>query len=118
MTAPVVTQVASNNGTTSFVVSFYIPKKHQADPPSAEGLEIQKVGTTYAAITLFPGFVSDTNTGEQVAKLIKSVSETPYGVAINKTHTGDPATNYFVGQYNSPSKPVNRTNEIWLTFQM
>lgn len=118
MAAPVVTQVSLPGSEAAYAVSFYIPKKNQADPPLAEGLTIQRIPTTYAAVKQFSGFVSDTNVVFEANALVKSLSGTKYIDAINKAHGGDPAHNYFVGQYNSPFELFNRVNEIWLVFQM
>lgn len=118
MAAPVVTQVSPSGSAQSYAVSFYIPKKNQAEPPAADGLTIQRIPSTYAAVKQFPGFVSDDNVVEATNDLIKSLTGTKYMDAINKAHGGDPAHSYFVGQYNSPFELIGRTNEIWLTFQM
>ncbi|CAI9784329.1 unnamed protein product [Fraxinus pennsylvanica] len=34
---------------SSFIVSFYVPKENQPDPPSAKGLHVQKWGRKYVA---------------------------------------------------------------------
>lgn len=114
MTAPVITQVMS----TSIVVSFHIPKRYQDDPPAADGLNVQQIGPIYAAVRGFDGFVSDSNVRDEVGKLLNSLAGTSYEEAVYKYHSGDPANNYLLAQYNSPFELVGRTNEIWLTFQM
>ncbi|KAL8135552.1 hypothetical protein AgCh_010261 [Apium graveolens] len=118
--APEVTQVSLSGSETVYAVSFYIPKKNHADPPlpTDESLKIQRIPTTYAAVRQFPGSVSDTNVVDETNALIKSLTGTKYMAAINKSCGGDPAHNYFVGQYHSPFLLIDRTNEIWLLFQM
>lgn len=121
MTAPVLTQVSPSDGpfcASSFVVSFYVPKKNQVDPPPAKGLHIQKWGTTYAAIRQFSGFVSESNVAEEAAALYSSISGTKWSDAIYKSHAGEATTNYIVAQYNSPFEFDNRVNEIWLSFEI
>ncbi|KAI9083119.1 hypothetical protein K1719_034852 [Acacia pycnantha] len=53
MTAPVVTEVAPSDGPSSeslFVaVSFYVPRKNQANPPPASGVIVGRVKPMYAA---------------------------------------------------------------------
>lgn len=120
MAAPVVTQVSLSGSEAAYAVSFYIPKKFHANPPlpTDESLKIQRIPTTYAAVKQFSGFVSDTNVVDENNALIKSLTGTKYMAAINKSCGGDPAHNYFVGQYNAPFELFDRTNEIWLVFQM
>ncbi|KAK1362393.1 hypothetical protein POM88_046867 [Heracleum sosnowskyi] len=122
MAAPVVTQVSlsGSEAEAAYAVSFYIPQKFHANPPlpTDESLKIQRIPTTYAAVKQFSGFVSDTNVVDETNALIKSLSGTKYMDAINKSCGGDPAHNYFVGQYNSPFELFDRTNEIWLVFHM
>lgn len=120
MAAPVVTQVSLSGTEAVYAVSFYIPQKFHANPPlpTDESLKIQRIPTTYAAVKPFSGFVSNTNVVDEANALIKSLSGTRYMDAINKSCGGDPAHNYFVGQYNSPFELFDRTNEIWLVFQM
>lgn len=121
MTAPVLTQVSPSDGpfcASSFVVSFYVPKKNQADPPPAKGLHLQNWGTTYVAVRQFGGFVSDATIGEEAAALYTTLSPTKWSDAIDKTHAGEVTTNYIVAQYNSPFEFHSRVNEIWLTFSI
>lgn len=119
MTGPVISEVKPSDGpfcASSFVVSFYIPKENQPNPPSAEGLNLQKWGLTYIAVKQFDGFVADEDLGEEAAALYASVAGTVWGNAIAKSHAGEAATDYIVAQYNSPFEFRNRVNEIWLTF--
>ncbi|KAK3013529.1 hypothetical protein RJ639_008352 [Escallonia herrerae] len=121
MTAPVISEVSPSHGpvcASSFVVSFYVPKKNQANPPPAEGLHVQKWGTTYTAVRQFSGFVMDSSVGEEAAALYDSISGTVWETAVDKSHAGETATTYTVAQYNSPFEFENRVNEIWLTFTM
>lgn len=119
MTAPVMTQVKPSDGpfcSSSFVVSFYIPKENQANPPPAKGLHVQKWGVTYLAVRQFGGFVKDTDVGQEAATLHDSLAGTVWSDAIDKSHAGEDTTLYTVAQYNSPFEFNNRVNEIWLTF--
>lgn len=119
MTGPVITEVKPSDGpfcASSFVVSFYVPKVNQPNPPPAEGLSLQKWGVTYVAVRQFDGFIADEDLGEEAAALFASVAGTEWGNAIAKSHAGEEGTEYMVAQYNSPFEFRNRVNEIWLTF--
>ncbi|KAK6134484.1 hypothetical protein DH2020_031766 [Rehmannia glutinosa] len=121
MTAPVLTQVKPSDGpfcTSSFVISFYVPKENQATAPSAKNLRIQKWGLTYVAVRQFSGFVMDDDVGKEAAALSASIAGTVWSDAVEKSHKGDNTTEYIVAQYNSPFEFKNRVNEIWLTFDM
>ncbi|KAA8524070.1 hypothetical protein F0562_010499 [Nyssa sinensis] len=121
MTAPVITQVSPSDGpfcASSFVVSFYVPKVNQANPPPAKGLHAQKWEPIYAAVRQFSGFVSDSDVGEEAAALQASLEGSVWAAAIDKSHTSDPTTVYTVAQYNSPFEFDSRVNEIWLMFDM
>ncbi|CAK9151772.1 unnamed protein product [Ilex paraguariensis] len=121
MTAPVLTEVSPSDGpfcATSFVVSFYVPKENQPDPPPAEGLHVQKWDQQYVAVRQFGGFVSDLTVGEEAAALQESLFGTVWSAAIEKSHAGETATIYSVAQYNSPFEFDNRVNEIWFLFSM
>ncbi|KAL3613731.1 hypothetical protein CASFOL_041805 [Castilleja foliolosa] len=121
MTAPVLTEVKASDGpfcTSSFVVSFYVPKQNQATAPSAKGLRLQKWGLTYVAVRQFSGFIKDDDVGQQAAALYASIAGTVWLDAIEKSHKKDASTEYIVAQYNSPFEFRNRVNEIWLTFDL
>uniref|UniRef100_A0A5B7CCI3 Putative heme-binding protein 2-like n=1 Tax=Davidia involucrata TaxID=16924 RepID=A0A5B7CCI3_DAVIN len=121
MTAPVITQVSPSDGpfcASSFVVSFYVPKVNQANPPPAKGLHAQKWGPIYVAVRQFSGFVSDSDVGEEAAALNASLEGSVWAAAIDKSHAADPTTVYTVAQYNSPFEFDSRVNEIWLMFDM
>lgn len=121
MTAPVLTEIAPSDGPfceSSFLVSFYVPKKNQADPPPAKGITTQKWGPTYVAVRQFGGFVTDLGIGVEAAALSASLSGTVWSDAIKKSHAGEITTVYTVAQYNSPFEFDNRVNEIWFKFVM
>lgn len=121
MTAPVITQVKPSDGpfcSSSFVVSFYVPKKNQPNPPPAQGLQLQKWGKTYVAVRQFSGFVVDDDIPTEAAALSASVAGTKWEAAINKSQAADNTTIYTVAQYNSPFEFKNRVNEIWFTFDL
>ncbi|KAL3821327.1 hypothetical protein ACJIZ3_007232 [Penstemon smallii] len=98
MTGPVITEVKHSDGPSSFVVSFYVPKKNQDTAPLAEGLHLQKWGLTYVAVRQFSGFVRDTDVGEEVAALYASVAGTVWSEAIAKSHGEGAAVEYIVAQ--------------------
>ncbi|KAF8410970.1 hypothetical protein HHK36_003508 [Tetracentron sinense] len=121
MTAPVLTQVSPSDGPfckSSFVVSFYVPKENQANPPPAQGLHAQKWGPQYAAVRQFGGFVTDSNVGVQAATLHSSLAGSIWSAAIDKAQATDPTSIYTVAQYNSPFEFEDRVNEIWMMFDM
>ncbi|KAL6975549.1 hypothetical protein U1Q18_024343 [Sarracenia purpurea var. burkii] len=121
MTAPVITQVSPSDGpfcASSFVVSFYVPKANQANPPPAKGLHLQRWEAPYAAVRQFSGFVTDSDVGEEAAALVESLAGTIWSAAIDKSHSSETTKEYIVAQYNSPFEFEERVNEIWLTFEM
>ena len=66
MTAPVITEVSPSDGPfckSSFVVSFFVPKLNQANPPPAKGLRVQRWNNVYVAARQFGGHVNDSNVG-------------------------------------------------------
>uniref|UniRef100_A0ACD5VGR3 Uncharacterized protein n=1 Tax=Avena sativa TaxID=4498 RepID=A0ACD5VGR3_AVESA len=121
MTAPVLTRVAPSDGpfcASSFVVSFYVPAKNQADPPPAEGLSVQRwAGVRYAAVRRFGGFVADSDVGEQAALLDASLQGTKWAASVSDgASAGAGPVSYTVAQYNSPFEFSGRVNEIWMLF--
>ncbi|KAH0744167.1 hypothetical protein KY290_032160 [Solanum tuberosum] len=121
MTAPVIIQVKPSDGpfcVSSFVVSFYVPKKNQPNPPPAEGLHLQKWGKTYVAVRQFSGFITDDDLPREAAALSASIAGTKWAAAIDKSHAADNTTLYTVAGYNSPFEFKNRVNEIWFTFDL
>lgn len=121
MTAPVITEVAPSDGPfceSSFVVSFYVPKKNQANPPPAKGLHIQRWKPVYTAVRQFGGFVRDSNVGEEAAALKASIAGTVWASAIEQSHRAGHASVYTVAQYNSPFEYNDRVNEIWFLFDL
>ncbi|CAA6665258.1 unnamed protein product [Spirodela intermedia] len=97
MTAPVITEVAPSDGpicASSFVVSFYVPKKNQANPPPAAGL--------------LRGLRLRRGRREEAATLYESLAGSEWAAA------ADPAAAYIVAQYNSPFEFTGRVNEIWI----
>uniref|UniRef100_A0A7N0TPU9 SOUL heme-binding protein n=1 Tax=Kalanchoe fedtschenkoi TaxID=63787 RepID=A0A7N0TPU9_KALFE len=118
MTAPVLTQVKPSDGPfckSSFVVSFYVPKKNQADPPPPNAqLHLQKWLPTYAAVRQFGGFVHDADVGVEAAALKASLEGSTWYEAVEKSRSGA----YAVAQYNSPFEFDHRVNEIWMPSTM
>ncbi|XP_028755369.1 heme-binding protein 2 [Neltuma alba] len=121
MTAPVITEVSPSDGPfceSSFVVSFFVPKENQANPPPAKGLHIQRWKPVYVAVRQFGGFVRDSNVGEEAAALKASIAGTEWSSAIEKSHRAGHASVYTVAQYNAPFEYDDRVNEIWFFFDM
>ncbi|KAJ1425236.1 SOUL heme-binding protein [Sesbania bispinosa] len=121
MTAPVLTEVLPSDGPfceSSFVVSFFVPKENQANPPTAKDLHVQRWKTVYVAVRQFGGFVSDSSVGEEAAALKASIAGTKWAAAIEKSHRAGHASVYSVAQYNSPFEYDDRVNEIWFLFDM
>ncbi|KAL0906041.1 hypothetical protein M5K25_024502 [Dendrobium thyrsiflorum] len=119
MTGPVITQILPSDGpfcTSSFVVSFYVPKENQADPPPAKGLHLQKWDVKYAAVRQFTGFVSDSDVGVEAAALYSSIAGSRWASAIDKSRKAYSTSPYTVAQYNSPFEYTDRVNEIWMLF--
>ncbi|KAM3395911.1 heme-binding protein 2 [Capsicum galapagoense] len=121
MTAPVMTQVKPSDGpfcASAFVVSFYVPKKNQPNPPPAKGLHLQKWSKTYVAVRQFSGFVVDDDISKEAAALSASIAGTKWAAAVDKSQAADNTAIYTVAQYNSPFEFKNRVNEIWFTFDL
>uniref|UniRef100_A0A803NXS7 SOUL heme-binding protein n=1 Tax=Cannabis sativa TaxID=3483 RepID=A0A803NXS7_CANSA len=121
MTGPVITEVSPSDGPlceSSFVVSFFVPKKNQANPAPAKGLHIQKWKPTYVAIRQFSGFVNDYEIGVEAAALEASIAGTIWSAAIDKNRGTESSSVYTVAQYNSPFEFKNRVNEIWMLFDL
>lgn len=121
MTAPVITEVKPSDGpfcASSFVVSFYVPKKNQPNPPPAKGLHVQKWSNTYVAVRQFGGFVADVDVAKEAAALSASIADTKWAAAVEKSHAADNTTMYTVAGYNSPFEFKDRVNEIWFTFDL
>ncbi|EPS74610.1 hypothetical protein M569_00148, partial [Genlisea aurea] len=118
MTGPVLTQVKPSDGpfcTSSFVVSFYVPKANQQNPPPAEGLHPERWGLTHLAVRQFGGFIADDDLGEEAAALYDGLEGTEWGEAVRNAAG---SSEYTVAQYNSPFEFRNRVNEIWFPFYL
>lgn len=124
MTAPVITQVSPSDGPSSesnFTLSYYVPRKYQADPPPAKNVHVQRWDTRYVAVKQFDGYVSDDNAAKEAAELEESLKGTDWGKAIAKSReTGGVgfSSAYTVAQYNAPYELFFRVNEIWMSFQI
>lgn len=116
MTAPVLTQVTPSDGPfckSSFVISFYVPKVNQANPPAAKGLHVQRWTNKYVAVRQFGGFITDSNVVEEAAALQTSLKGTRWSSIVQSING---TSVYNVAQYNSPFEFQGRVNEIWFTF--
>ncbi|GAB2293170.1 hypothetical protein Dimus_027378 [Dionaea muscipula] len=116
MTAPVLTRITPSDGPfceSSFVISFYVPKDNQANPPPAEGLHVEKwkKNELYVAVRQFGGFVTDSNIVEEAAALQASLAGTKWSGIVNNFN--GTTSVYNVAQYNSPFEFQDRVNEIW-----
>ncbi|KAG5050581.1 hypothetical protein JHK87_002779 [Glycine soja] len=122
MTAPVISEVLPSDGPfceSSFVVSFYVPKENQANPPPAKGLQVQRWKTVFVAVRQFGGFVKDSSVGEEAAALKASIAGTKWADAVEKSQKrAGHASVYTVAQYNAPFEYDNRVNEIWFLFDI
>ncbi|XP_020233605.1 heme-binding protein 2 [Cajanus cajan] len=121
MTAPVITEVSPGDGPfceSSFVVSFFVPKENQANPPPAKGLHVQRWNSVYVAARQFGGYVNDSNVGVEAAALRARIAGTSWSRAIDKSHKDGRASVYTVAQYNDPLEYDHRVNEIWFLFDM
>ncbi|MED6150320.1 hypothetical protein PIB30_071205 [Stylosanthes scabra] len=121
MTAPVITEVSPSDGPfceSSFVVSFFVPKENQANPPPAKGLHVQRWEPVHVAVRQFGGFVSDSTVGAEAAALKDSIAGTEWASAIDKSRRAGQASVYIVAQYNSPFEFDDRVNEIWFLFDV
>ncbi|XP_015954042.1 uncharacterized protein LOC107478419 [Arachis duranensis] len=121
MTAPVITEVSPSDGPfceSSFVVSFFVPKQNQANPPPAKGLHVQRWEAVHVAVRQFGGFVSDSTVGAEAAALKDAIAGTEWASAIENSHRAGHASVYIVAQYNSPFEFDDRVNEIWFLFDL
>ncbi|XP_045165324.1 heme-binding protein 2-like [Mercenaria mercenaria] len=108
MTAPVATRIvpgAGPNCESTFTVSFYIPPKHQDDPPKPKSTEvfIEDFPEMNTYVTGFGGFSSD----EEWIKKARELSEKVKDKDIHQEF-------YFTAGYDSPFKLFNRLNEVWM----
>ncbi|GLT52439.1 hypothetical protein SLA2020_257820 [Shorea laevis] len=110
MTAPVLTNIyPSTRHNSSFVVYFYLPQKHQDNPPQSNQAHPVKLPKyQYAAVKRYGGFMNDTNIAEQFSALRKSMKGSVWELTIIKEHS--------VAVYNSPDERDTCVNEVilWL----
>lgn len=118
MTAPVMTEVSAGKGPSneSFVVSLYIGKRYQANPPTALGLHPLKWSLKYAAVRQFVGYSTDTAVPEEAAALDSSLDGSKWAAAVEKSRNANPTVLYTVAQYSAPFRTTGRMNEIWMLF--
>jgi len=104
MTAPV-TQAAAPGG---FIVQFVLPKgvtAASAPEPLDARVQLREVAPLKVAVIRYSGFWSESNDGEQLAKLQTTLRNA------NLAWTGEPV----YARYNAPITPwFMRRNEIWL----
>jgi len=116
---PYITQVSQNLST--FIVSFFVPKAFQPDPPPGNNLHVQRWDSRYVAVKQISGYVADHKIGKQVAELKASLQGTVWAKAIEKSReTGGvgSAWAYTVAQFSWPFQWSQRVNEIWFPFEM
>ncbi|XP_060074161.1 heme-binding protein 2-like [Ylistrum balloti] len=109
MTAPVATRInpgAGPNCENTFTVSFYIPSKHQADPPepSDPKVFIEEWPERTILCQGFGGFAKE-ETWLSHAKTLTGIVEERG----EKVHSNF----WFTAGYNSPFQMFGRTNEVW-----
>lgn len=107
MTAPVATRVvpgAGPNCESQFTISFYIPPKHQADPPKpkSSNVFIEDFPEMTMYTSGFGGFAND----EKWIAEARQLSEKLTNKDIHSEF-------YFTAGYDSPFKLFNRLNEVW-----
>ncbi|XP_010416826.1 PREDICTED: heme-binding protein 2 [Camelina sativa] len=114
---PYITQVSQNLST--FMVSFFVPKEYQPDPPPpVNNLHVQRWDPTYAAVKQFGGYVADHTIGNKVAELEASLQGTVWAKAIEKSRETGSNWAYTVAQFSWPFQWDRRVNEIWFPFEM
>ncbi|XP_010916749.1 uncharacterized protein [Elaeis guineensis] len=118
MTAPVTTEVSTSKvpPKESFVTSFYIGKRYQANPPSARGLHPQKWSLKYAAVRQFGGYATDAGVPLEAAALDASLKGSKWAPSVDKSRKANPTVLYTVAQYSAPFRTSGRVNEIWMLF--
>ncbi|KPP67651.1 SOUL1 protein-like [Scleropages formosus] len=110
MTAPVTCLVDPGAGPaceSTFTVSFYIPEKHQADPPKPTDPEvfIENRKEFTAFVRTYGGFSNEQKSREELLKLTESLKRD--GVEFLEKP-------YYTAGYDSPFKLINRRNEVWI----
>ncbi|XP_060557153.1 heme-binding protein 2-like isoform X2 [Ruditapes philippinarum] len=108
MTAPVATRIvpgAGPNCENTFTVSFYIPPKHQDNPPKPKNPDvfIEDFPQMNVYASGFGGFANDDEWIRHARDLSEKVKE-------KNIHQEF----YFSAGYDSPFKLFNRLNEIWM----
>lgn len=121
MTRPVLTQVKPCDGpvyASSYVVSFYIPKNINHNPPRGKGIHLTKQSITYIAIRQLSEFLVDDDILKEFDALSASIADTKQAEAIKKCQATNNTMIYIVVQYKSPFEFKNRVNDIWFTFDL
>ncbi|CAJ1932415.1 unnamed protein product [Sphenostylis stenocarpa] len=108
ITAPVTSEVSVSGGKSSVVVSLYLPREIQRDPPAANGVYVGRFKTSSVAVRQFGGFVTASTVSQQVAALNASLAGTKWSAT--------PPKSYIVAQYDPPFRLLDRVNEIWHAF--
>ncbi|XP_063773498.1 heme-binding protein 2 isoform X2 [Pseudophryne corroboree] len=110
MTAPVTTYVEPGAGPaceSTFTISFYIPTEHQDDPPQPSESSVfvtERPGTT-VYVRSFGGYTNGAKNLEHISKLSEHLKQD--GKVFDENV-------YYSAGYDSPFKPINRHNEVWL----
>jgi hypothetical protein len=107
MTAPVATRIvpgAGPNCESTFTVSFYVPEKHQAEPPRPKNKDvfIEEFPEMTVYSTGFGGFASEQDWLNHARDLSGKIKDKDIHQEF-----------YFTAGYDSPFKMFNRLNEIW-----
>ncbi|KAM9840146.1 heme-binding protein 2 [Aulostomus maculatus] len=107
MTTPVSCLVDSPAGESCFVVSLYIQKEHQENPPEPNDpdvfVEHRKEFTAY--VRTYSGFANEKSKREELLKLTESLQRD--GVKYKDKP-------FYAAGYDSPFKLTNRRNEVWI----
>lgn len=107
MTAPVATRIvpgAGPNCESTFTVSFYIPPKHQSDPPAPTSNDV--FIEDFPEMTLYASSQGGFMKEEHWLNEARDLSQKLHDKSIHKEF-------YFTAGYDSPFKLFNRNNEVW-----
>ncbi|XP_075059234.1 heme-binding protein 2 isoform X2 [Mixophyes fleayi] len=110
MTAPVTTYIEPGAGPScesTMTISFYIPPEHQDDPPqpSESSVFVTERPQTTVYVRSFGGYANSEKNQEQISQLSERLKQD--GKLFNEDV-------YYTAGYDSPFKPLNRHNEVWL----
>lgn len=122
MTAPVLVDISNMTGpfcNSTFVMHFYIPKKHQANPPGSSVVSPvmwPSMKYSHMAIRRFGGMMEDNYViAREAMNLMESLKGSEWEEAVMTAMTARMG-GYSVAGYNSPFEIIGRVNEIVFPF--